>query len=467
MVRFEDPDPAEVHVLGPEQSIGAPGEPVSVHIPDLARQLRVTAIPADVDVVDGALHLVVALAQVTVDGADGVSVSLQRHGQLMTVAATDQTISDMDANANQYATGEGPCVDASVHGHWFHAESFDQETRWPDFTPKAQELGINAILSNPLMANERPVGALNIYSRTAAAFSSKDQELASIFAFEASIILRHTRVDVSDRELSWRLDEALRARRLIAQAQGVMIGAEGISEEDAFTELRGLGNAMASPFTSGRPTSWAPLGVCTRAPQYSPGRRDGRTPQHCLGPGPQGCRALPRGAMAAVLRPGGMSTALQVEAFLYGALQPSAHDYDVVAQAESSAIFLKAVPMRQLEGIRASVRACIRPARTRQSSRALTNALPFHQATGPIPGRAMRCAMVALTGILGLLLTSSGLAAASSHLNLPSTTGGCQTAAPFRWTGDLRTPRRQPIEEPSDRSGVCLHQWSRAISPRY
>ncbi len=30
---------------------------------------------------------------------------------------------------------------------------------------------------------------------------------------------------------------------------------------------------------------------------------------------------------------GGMSTAFQVEAFLYGALQPSSHDHDVIAQA--------------------------------------------------------------------------------------------------------------------------------------
>ncbi len=30
---------------------------------------------------------------------------------------------------------------------------------------------------------------------------------------------------------------------------------------------------------------------------------------------------------------GGMSTALEVEAFLYGALLPSDHDYDVVAHA--------------------------------------------------------------------------------------------------------------------------------------
>jgi hypothetical protein len=30
---------------------------------------------------------------------------------------------------------------------------------------------------------------------------------------------------------------------------------------------------------------------------------------------------------------GGMSTALEMEAFLYGALVPSAHDYDVIAHA--------------------------------------------------------------------------------------------------------------------------------------
>jgi hypothetical protein len=30
---------------------------------------------------------------------------------------------------------------------------------------------------------------------------------------------------------------------------------------------------------------------------------------------------------------GGMSTALQLEAFLYGALEPSSHDHDVIAHA--------------------------------------------------------------------------------------------------------------------------------------
>jgi GAF domain-containing protein len=137
--------------------------------------------------IDGVLRLVVAMTQATVPGADGVSVSLRRRDRLSTVAASDQTILDMDAA--QYSTGQGPCVDASVEGRWVLADSLHTETRWASFTPKAQALGINAILSSPLLAQNRPVGALNIYSRTAGSFGPKDRRLASMFAAEASVVL--------------------------------------------------------------------------------------------------------------------------------------------------------------------------------------------------------------------------------------------------------------------------------------
>jgi signal transduction protein with GAF and PtsI domain len=161
------------------------------------------------------------------------------------VAATDQTILDMDAN--QYATGEGPCVDASVEGRWFHVESLEQETRWPDFIPKARALGINAILSSPLLAAERPVGALNIYSRTQSAFSEKEQELAAIFATEASIILRDAGADVPDDQLSELMQAALESRQIVARAEGVIMEREGISAEDAFTALRNFSRSTNRP----------------------------------------------------------------------------------------------------------------------------------------------------------------------------------------------------------------------------
>ena len=174
---------------------------------------KFTSIHSDDELVDGALRMAVSLAGAVVGGADGVSVTLRRRGILSTVAATDQTISDMDAS--QYQSGEGPCVDASNTGHWFHAESLESENRWPAFTPQARALGIRAILSSPLLVQKDPVGALNIYSLTPLAFSSRDQELAAAFAAKASSLLDDAETGPSDEELAVRFQGALRARQVI------------------------------------------------------------------------------------------------------------------------------------------------------------------------------------------------------------------------------------------------------------
>jgi anti-anti-sigma factor len=186
--------------------------------------------------VDGALRLLVALAGAALGGADGASVSLRRHGALSTVAATDQTIMDMDSN--QYETGEGPCVDASTEGLWFHAASLEAETRWPEFIPRARDLGINAILSTPLLAHDQPVGALNIYSRTVAAFAPEDQHLAAVLATEASAVLTDAGMNPASNHSTTRYQDALEARQTIALAQGVAMERLGLSAADAYRELR-------------------------------------------------------------------------------------------------------------------------------------------------------------------------------------------------------------------------------------
>jgi anti-anti-sigma factor len=195
----------------------------------------VTAMPSDPDVIDGALRLIVELARALVEGADGVSVSLLRHGRLSTVAASDQTIMEMDAD--QYKTGQGPCVDASLQGEWFHASSLADETRWPEFTPQALGLGINAILSSPLKAFDQPVGALNIYSRTPLAFHAKDQAAAAVFAKKASVILSDAGAGVSDTQMALRYQEALVRRKTITLATGILMERYGVDEEAAFTDL--------------------------------------------------------------------------------------------------------------------------------------------------------------------------------------------------------------------------------------
>ena len=236
LVHVESFDPSDA-TLGPEQRPGDGSTMVGSTPADLSSDLtRVAAIPANVGVVDAALRLVVALTRETVGGADGVTVTLSRHGQMTTVASSDETIAQMDRD--QYATGEGPCLAAATEGRWFHVESLAEETRWPEFIPRAIRGGISSILSTPLLAAARPVGALNIYSNAERAFGAQGQELAALFATQASGILTDAAVDVSAEQVAARLQDALRAREVIAQAQGVIMEREGVSAEDAFAHLR-------------------------------------------------------------------------------------------------------------------------------------------------------------------------------------------------------------------------------------
>jgi GAF domain-containing protein len=222
---------------------GPPGK-FSDH-PGLDGLLQLVAIQANAEVVDAGLNLVVALAHAAVAGADGASVTLSRHGTLATVAASDETISGMDAD--QYATGQGPCISAATDGHRIYVDSLDAESRWPQFIPRAKQRGINSILSMPLLTRGRPLGALNIYSTVAGAFAEPEQRLATLCAQQASDFLASATVDVSPVEVSDRIREALQVRQAVTLAVGVVMDREGVSVDDAYAMLLQSAHQSAIP----------------------------------------------------------------------------------------------------------------------------------------------------------------------------------------------------------------------------
>ncbi len=200
------------------------------------------ALPrSSTELIDAALRLVTSLADATVDNADGVSVTLERHGQLLTVAASNDEVLTMDRH--QYETGEGPCLDAKALGRNFYIESLAEETRWPRFVPLALDQGIHSILSSPLMTHDRPQGALNMYSSATHAFGSRQQELAALFAKQASEILTTSAHDLTDDESNQRFGASLAARQTIHQAQGVLMARRHLTADAAirsmFHEARG------------------------------------------------------------------------------------------------------------------------------------------------------------------------------------------------------------------------------------
>ena len=192
-------------------------------------------VRSSTDMVDAALRLVTALADATVTNADGVSVTLERHGRLMTVAASNDKVLTMDHH--QYETGEGPCLDAKAQGHWFYTDSLADETRWPAFVPLALGQGIHSILSSPLKTSDRAQGALNMYSTTPQAFGEREQELAALFADQASQILTAAGQDATDEATTQPFADALKARKLIHQAQGVIMARDRVTADDASGSL--------------------------------------------------------------------------------------------------------------------------------------------------------------------------------------------------------------------------------------
>lgn len=187
-------------------------------------------------ILDAALRLVTGLASTTLVGAQGVSVSLHRDGRFTTVAATDETVSRMDDH--QYATGEGPCLSAAAEGRPILVPSLPEEERWPAFVPRALEEGITSILSSPLVVGGRAVGALNVYADGSSAFGVREQELAALFASEASGLLADVAVlDDAAEQSAVRIRIALATRELIARAQGVVMARHGVTAIEAAARM--------------------------------------------------------------------------------------------------------------------------------------------------------------------------------------------------------------------------------------
>ena len=192
--------------------------------------------PGRTDAIDAALSAVVVLAVASIMGANGASLTLVRHGQLVTAAGTGDTIVELDQS--QYDSAQGPCVDASTHGQRFYIESAEDEQRWSAFIPGLIEQGFHSVLSTPLLTAAGPVGALNLYARPTDAFDSDGQALAWVFAAQAATVVSHGSVEHSAVQFTTRLQAALEDRAVIAQAQGVLMARTGVSADDAHTTLR-------------------------------------------------------------------------------------------------------------------------------------------------------------------------------------------------------------------------------------
>ena len=212
---------------------------------DAADIRQAAQIPADHEIVQAALLLVVSLAEAAVDGADAVTVSLAPHGQLTGVVAVDREIANLDRD--QYAVGQGPCLEAAEHSNQIHIPATADEDRWPAFVPLARGRGVNSILSTPVRLGAGTAGALNMYSFREHAFAKREYDVAELLARGAAEVLDRSGAGTSDATLASRVRAAVTNRHTIALAQGILIGRDGVSADAAYTALRQESQQTSEP----------------------------------------------------------------------------------------------------------------------------------------------------------------------------------------------------------------------------
>jgi GAF domain-containing protein len=190
---------------------------------------------------DELLQLVVTAAGRTVAGADGVSVSLARGGVMLTASATDAVARELAEF--QHQREQGPCLEAMRLGHPVGLSVPNDDGRFDDLADMAGAFSVTALLSVPLLTPKQPVGTINFYSKTVAAFGEEPVATAGVFARHAAVLLANVVAYASSVALNASLRDALDVRQVVGEAKGILMVRENCTSEEAFDRLRMMSQA--------------------------------------------------------------------------------------------------------------------------------------------------------------------------------------------------------------------------------
>jgi GAF domain-containing protein len=183
------------------------------------------------------LHQVAELAMQAVPAADHVGITLLVDGTLKTSVFTHPEVPEIDRA--QYRTGDGPCVDAYRTGAPYVIRSTVEPGRWQEFRDSAARHGVLSTLSLPMITNDGPVGALNLYAETEDSFTDNDQRVGEMFASHAAFLLANAQAYWDARTLSANLQQAMASRAIIEQAKGIIMTTMRCDEDEAIKVLIG------------------------------------------------------------------------------------------------------------------------------------------------------------------------------------------------------------------------------------
>ena len=188
------------------------------------------------ETLEATLSRVASLACRTLEPCDMASLTMISEGRPSTPVQTHPLAGDLDAA--QYRSEHGPCLEAYSVRQVVRGTIPASADRWPEFTAAADRAGIRSVMAVPLVAGERPLGALNLYSKTVESYDENDEETAALFSEQAAVACANAEVYWQTYSLTEHLREALESRDVIGQAKGILMARRNCTPDAAFEALR-------------------------------------------------------------------------------------------------------------------------------------------------------------------------------------------------------------------------------------
>lgn len=182
------------------------------------------------------LHRTALLAVATISGAHHAGVTATIGARTFTAVCTDDVTLTVDEN--QYAAGDGPCLQALRTGEVVRVDVDASHERWPQFAQDARTAGVHSFLAAPLGSAAERIGALNLYSRSVDGFDDHDEALLEVIVEQAGRTLTDYGRLRAAQDLAEQLTEAMRSRAPIEQAKGILMAAHQVGPDEAFALLR-------------------------------------------------------------------------------------------------------------------------------------------------------------------------------------------------------------------------------------
>jgi GAF domain-containing protein len=186
--------------------------------------------------VDQAVQSLSQAIKESVPGTLGAGVSiLDSQARRTSTGFTDSIVEQADFL--QYELGQGPCLTAWASEESVLIEDLSTDPRWPQWRAAVSSLPIRSVVSAPLIANGRSIGAIKIYAPEPSVFDAGTAALMELFASPAATLLSHIQSSETPKRISEGLQAALHSRDLVNRACGILMERHKITHERALQQL--------------------------------------------------------------------------------------------------------------------------------------------------------------------------------------------------------------------------------------